>query len=290
MKVALAAMVYAAAAVRAASAQGSLMLVFTADEEAGSVHGSQWLAESGRLQADAAVIGEPCGIVREWESIDILSRGAALFRVIVHGTQMHSSISDRLPMVNATVMMARLMDRMDRELKQHLHYTPHPLVPKGPTLNVGVMVKGGVFYGVNPGLAEFACDLRTLPGMSRGSVEHDIGEFLKLAMRDTPTLNAELCFENWVPATELDPAEPIVAVLQDAALAVLGEVLPIEAFPGSTDATHFQLTAGIPTVPAFGPGYLPRAHGPNESLSSAGALQAAKIYALAAMRYLGTVS
>jgi acetylornithine deacetylase/succinyl-diaminopimelate desuccinylase-like protein len=72
MKVALAAMVYAAAAVRAASAQGSLMLVFTADEEAGSVHGSQWLAESGRLQADAAVIGEPCGIVREWESIDIL--------------------------------------------------------------------------------------------------------------------------------------------------------------------------------------------------------------------------
>ena len=67
--------------------------MLTADEEAGSRHGAAWLAETGRLHGDAAVLGEPCGIVREWEAIDVVSRGAALFSVRVHGTQMHSSIS-----------------------------------------------------------------------------------------------------------------------------------------------------------------------------------------------------
>lgn len=287
MKAAVAAMVFAAAQVQARSLPGTLVLVFTADEEAGSVHGSQWLAESGKLAADVAVIGEPCGITREWEAIDVLSRGAALFTVVVHGTQGHSSITDRLPLVNASTSMARLMDRMDRELKQHLRFEPHPLIPTGPTVNVGVMVKGGVFYGVNPGRAEFACDIRTLPGMTRDSVEHDLRKFLAVAMKDDPKLDAELRFEIWVPATEFDPAHPVVGALREAARDVLGHQPPVQGFPGSTDATHFQLTAGIPTVAAFGPGYLPRAHGPNESLAAAGVLQAAKIYALAALSYLG---
>ena len=72
------------------------------------------------------MLGEPCGIVREWEAIDTVSRGAALFKVRVRGTQMHSSISDRLPSVNATVQMARLIDRMDRELLGRLRRPATP--------------------------------------------------------------------------------------------------------------------------------------------------------------------
>ena len=286
MKAAVAAMVYAAGAVRAVRRRGTLVLVLTADEEAGSAQGSKWLAESGKLRADAAIIGEPCGIAREWESIDVLSRGIAMFRVVVHGTQAHSSLSDRLPMVNATVTMAHLIDRMDRELKQHLSYVPHRLVPGGPTVNVGVMAQAGTFYGINPGLAEFACDLRTLPGMSRESVERDLEGFLSMAMRDDPMLDAELIFEKWLPATEIGADDPALTVLRDAASTILGEALPIGAFPGATDATYFQLGSGIPTVAAFGPGYLSRAHQPNESLPVGSLLQAAEIYALTAMRYL----
>ena len=284
MKGAVAAMVFAVAALLETGLdRGGVTLALTADEEAGSQLGSRWLAESGHLVGDAAILGEPCGIVREWESIDTVSRGAALFKVRVRGTQMHSSISDRLPSVNATVKMARLVDRMDLELLGRLR---RPAGGVAPTVNVGVMATAGVFYGVYPGDAEFACDIRTMPGMSREHVEEDIARFLRDAAADDAELDAELDFEIWVPATEIDDGHPVVTALREASRVVLGDERPIGVFPGATDAPFFQLTAGIPTVAAFGPGFLPRAHAPNESAPVAGILQAAELYAVAASRFL----
>jgi acetylornithine deacetylase/succinyl-diaminopimelate desuccinylase-like protein len=286
MKGAVAAMVYAAAALETHGlASGAVTLVLTADEEAGSRFGAEWLAKSGHLAGDAAVLGEPCGIVREWEAVDVVSRGAALFKVRVRGTQMHSSISERLPSVNATVKMARLVDRMDRELRGRLRFPPRDVDGLTPTVNVGVMARAGVFYGVYPGEAEFACDLRTVPGMTRESVVEDIERFLRDAAADDPELDAELDFEVWVPSAEIDPEHPLVSALRDASGAVLGDERPVGVFPGATDAPHLQLTAGIATVAAFGPGFLPRAHAPNESAPVAGIVQAAELYALAARRY-----
>jgi acetylornithine deacetylase len=286
MKGAVAAMVLAAAAIEASCVEGTVSLVLTADEEAGSRHGAAWLAANGHLHGDAAVLGEPCGIAREWEAVDVVSRGAALFRIRVRGTQMHSSLSDRLPAVNATVHMARLIERMDRELPGRLRRPPASLPGLDPTLNVGVTAKAGVFYGVYPGEAEFACDLRTVPGMTRDDFEDDLRAFLADAAADDPALDAELDLELWVPPTEIEPGHPLVTALQEACGAVLGEQRPVGVFPGATDAAHLQLTAGIPTVGAFGPGFLPRAHAPNESTPVEGIVQAAEIYALAAQRYL----
>ncbi len=285
MKGAVAAMVYAAGALAAVPPGGDVVLALVADEEAGSARGAQWLAEQGLLRADAAIVGEPCGIDREWEAIDLISRGAALFKVVVRGTQMHSSLSDRLPAVNATVAMARLAVRMHEELARSLSYDPHPLCPLGPTVNVGVMAKAGVFYGVYPGEAELACDIRTLPGMTRESVEADLHAFLQRAREENPELDAELVVGLFIPATEIAPGEPVVGALASAAADVLGARPALGAFPGATDAAHLQGRAGIPTVAAFGPGYLPRAHSPNESVSVRGILEAARIYALAAARF-----
>ena len=107
MKASLAAMVYAGAAMaKAGGWQGELQLVLTADEEAGSELGSRWLAGEGHLHADAAIIGEPCGVMSEWETIGVVSRGSALVDIDVIGTQMHSSVSDRFDPINATVEMA----------------------------------------------------------------------------------------------------------------------------------------------------------------------------------------
>jgi acetylornithine deacetylase len=148
------------------------------------------------------------------------------------------------------------------------------------------MARAGVFYGVYPGEAEFACDIRTLPGMTREQVEEDLERFLHDAAADDPELDAELDFEIWVPATEIDGRHGLVTALREASRLVLGDERPVGVFPGATDAPYFQLTAGIPTVAAFGPGFLPRAHAPNETAPVAGILQAAELYALAAHRFV----
>lgn len=288
MKAAVAAMMYAAAALRElGDFPGKLSLALTADEENGSTLGSKWLAAEGYIDADVCVIGEPAGVHEEWESIHLVSRGAALFKVIVLGTQMHSSISDQLPGVNATLKMAELALKMQRELRDYLTFDDHAYCRFGPTVNVGVTAEAGVTYGVFPGRAEFATDVRTVPGMTEDQVKADVQRFLDDAMKADPELDATLEWYLMVGATEIDGAAPIVQSLAGVSHTVLGHTPRLDAFPGATDAAYIQTVANVPCIASFGPGLLPRAHSPNESMHKDGAAQAAMIYALAALDYLG---
>jgi len=287
MKGAIAGMVYAAAALaNLGHFSGRLALALTADEENGSVYGSKWLAAEGLIEADVCVIGEPGGIQQEWESLHLVSRGVALFRVVVLGTQMHSSISDQLPAVNATLKMAALALKMQNELRSYLTFDEHPFCKHGPTINVGVMASAGVTYGVFPGRAEFASDIRTLPGMTEEQIQLDIQRFLDDAMAQDPELRATLEWNRMMGATEIDSNNDVIQVLQSTSEMVLGRAPMLDAFPGATDAAYIQTAAGVPCVASFGPGFLPRAHSPNESMHKDGPAQAAMIYALSALRYL----
>jgi acetylornithine deacetylase len=287
MKAAVAAMVYAAGALNEVTdLPGRLSLALTADEENGSLFGSKWLAAEGFIDADVCVIGEPAGVHQEWEALHLVSRGAALFKVVVYGTQMHSSISDQLPGVNATLKMAELALKMQRELRGYLTFDEHPYCKLGPTVNVGVTSSSGVTYGVFPGRAEIASDVRTIPGMSEDQVKADVQRFLDDAMAQDPDLRAELDWYLMVEATEIDGSNPVVDSLASAAESVLGHSPQLSAFPGATDAAYIQNAAGVPCIASFGPGMLPRAHSPNEAMNVDGAVEAAVIYALASLRYL----
>ena len=292
MKGAVAAMVYAAAALHQSGADltGDLLLVLVADEEFTMNAGSRYLATEYGLEADIALIGEPSGIGgEEFEFLHLLSRGVCCFKVRVRGTQMHSSLSDRLPSVNASVKLAEVLARMDRELE--LTCPPHPLCA-APTVNLGVLLRGGVNYGVLPGLAKFSADVRILPGMTRQQLERDVQAVLDRMRRDDPDLDVELEFEapplDWMPPTEVPGDHPFVGALLDACEAVLRRRPTLSAFPGGTDAMNFHGRGGIPTIPSLGPGWLPLAHGPDERVSVEGIVQAAKIYAISARTFLST--
>jgi acetylornithine deacetylase len=286
MKGAVAAITYAAGAVAAAGLRGTLRVVFTADEEAGGHYGSKWLAEQGLLAGDACVIAEPSGVREDWEGLHLVSRGVAIFRVTVKGTQMHSSLSDDLESVNASVKMARLLTRMADAGRTMFTFSPHPLSERGMTFNAGLLVQAGVGYGIFPGHAEFLCDVRAIPGMTAGQIEADVRAFIAEAESADDELEAEFEMLNWTPPSEIAPSHAVVHALQAAAAAVLGSSPPLGIFSGGTDAPYFSDIAGIPTVPSFGPGLLPYAHAPNEAISTESIVQAARIYALAAMRYL----
>jgi len=281
MKGAVSAMVYATAAVAQVSDQlaGELHLLPSADEEGGSALGAKFLAADGRIRADAILIGEPTGIRRELEYIALDSRGILCFRICVHGDQMHSSLSDAFNAVNASVKACELATRFAQEFKA-----------EGMTVNVGVTLKGGVFFGVVPGLAEFGCDLRVPPGFTEDGTHTMVEEWLEKQRRRDPDLRVEVEWDLppriWLEPVTFPRDNPLATALPRACAKILPEAPPpIGCFPGATDAPWFD-AVGIPTVPAFGPGLLPLAHSPNECVEIASIFACARIYALAALEYL----
>jgi acetylornithine deacetylase/succinyl-diaminopimelate desuccinylase-like protein len=288
MKGAVAAMVYAGAAIAEIGAPpGTLRVVLSADEENGSRFGASFLAGRPDFAADAVLVGEATGMQSPWAYVAVASRGISCFRISVRGTQMHSSLSDQVPSVNASVKLSHVLSRMASEFRPR--YPVNSRVPGGPTVNLGVTLSGGVFYGVYPGHAEFGIDVRTVPGMTHADLQADLAGFLEKLRREDPELDvsvdpvSELA---WFQPSSVDPAHPLVAAAQSAARDVLGRDVPLGTMPAFTDGTHWNL-AGSACIPAFGPGSLLLAHRPNEYVAVAEVVDAARIYALTAMRYLG---
>jgi acetylornithine deacetylase/succinyl-diaminopimelate desuccinylase-like protein len=279
MKAGIAAMVYAAAALANVrdAVDGQLELLFTADEEGGAGMGARFLAANGHVRGDAMLISESSGVRRELEFISFDGRGSALFRIRVHGDQMHSSLSDEFNAVNASVKAAGLLDRFAREFK----------LP-GTTVNTGVTLQGGVFFGVVPGLAEFGCDLRVPPGSTETFVRSKVQAWLEGQHRQDPELRAELEWILWVDPVAFPNGHSLAAALQQACRTVLRHVPPARCYPAGTDAPWF-VAAGVPTIPAFGPGRLPLAHSPNEWVEIASIFACARIYALTALNFLSSV-
>lgn len=288
MKGAVAAMLIGGAAFRtvAEDVGGSLTLLLTADEEYGSVYGAEFLTRSNALSVDGIVLGEPSGVRSDWEAIRVVSRGVACFKVRVFGDQIHSSISDQFPVVNAVDHMTQLFVGFKKRFKPS--FPAHPLCMAGPTVNIGVKALGGVGFGVNPGMAEFWSDVRLTPGMSRDVFEREVEEALAVAATEIPGIRYKVDYPEglrWIEPTEVGASHPLTVASVDAAKRVLGREIPLASFPGASDAYPFQYIGGIPTIASFGPGWLTPAHGPNEWISLASLNQAADVYAQLAISY-----
>lgn len=287
MKGAVAAMVFAGRALAEADAlPGCLRLVLTADEEAGAAFGASFLA--GRIPtADAILVGEPTGIERPWEYLAVASRGVACFRVVVRGTAMHSSLTDRLPAVNASVKLSEVLVRFAEEFRPTWQ-RGRGSSPWAPAVNAGVTLHGGVFYGVCPGEAEFGVDVRTVPGMTLPQLQADVETFFDSLRREDPSLDVTVEWppeRSWFPPSSIDAGHPLLAAARRAAARTLGRELPDGVFPGGTEGAIWA-TAGMDVLPALGPGRLVEAHRPNESVGVDELVTASRIYALTALDFL----
>lgn len=269
---------------------GELILAFTADEEAGSTYGARYLVKK-RLKADAIIIGEPSGEVKNFDTIGLAGRGVLLGKIVTKGTQMHSSLSDKGGCINASIKMAEVMVEFAKNLKKNLHYKPHYLYPDGPTISPGVTLNGGVFYGVIPGTASFGFDLRVIPGMTFQTLLEDIEVFLDKLMKKDKDLKVELILEGpkiapWIPPVEISKDNPVVNCCINATKSVIGFNPKQVGVPFGTDASFIVDKLGIPTISSFGPGYIKLAHGPDEYVNVQAIIDSAKIYALTAVNYL----
>jgi acetylornithine deacetylase/succinyl-diaminopimelate desuccinylase family protein len=269
---------------------GDLILALTADEEAGSAYGAEVLIQRG-FEPEAMIIAEPSGETTDFDCLGVACRGAVLGRIVVHGTQMHSSLSDRGGCVNASVKLARVLTEFADNFKSHLRYTPNDLYPRGPTINPGVILEGGVFYGVVPGRASFGFDIRVTPGLTLDSVVEDINGFLAGLMSKDEELVAELVLEDpairWAPAATIRPDHPLVTSCLQAAREIVGVQPRLGGMPFGTEAAFYK-RAGLRTqiIPAFGPGLIELAHRADEYVNIKAVLDGAKLFAVSAATYL----
>jgi acetylornithine deacetylase/succinyl-diaminopimelate desuccinylase-like protein len=289
MKSALAAMLVAASRVaHDAPSRGRLSLLFTADEENGSAYGAHHVVQSVPLHADGVVIGEPCGIDEDYDRLHLVSRGIARLRLVALGRQGHSSLSDEPGTRNAGVDAARLVTEIADSLAVDTPENVHGLSGWTPTVNTGMAYRGGVGFGVLPGVMAVDTEVRLLPGMRREAV----GEALTaLAGRVSQETGGEFQIEfdqppnDWLPATLVAPGDPLVEKARAARRAVLGTEPTSAVFPGTTDATWFDGLQDLPTLPALGPALLRRAHAADEWVSITAVRQAVEIYTHLATAY-----
>jgi succinyl-diaminopimelate desuccinylase len=277
---------------------GRLSLASVSDEETGGRRGADWLLDRDELDgATGAVIAEPS----EKSHPTIGQKGSNWFRLTFEGQPGHGSLqpihgtSANLLAAKAIIALQRLWDMIPdapEEVRQLIADSKHhaetregyqPGVGQAfdhVSINIGTM-HGGSSTNVVADRAVVEIDTRVPIGLSRAQVLERVRELLEEAGVPAKIEPLGFCSEpNWTL-----PDEPIVTEL----VGVLRELVDPEASGvlqwASSDARTFR-SHGIPVL-QYGPAELATIHGFDERAKVADIINAAKVYALTAARYLG---
>lgn len=281
MKAALAAMVYALAALQDEALAGRVELVMVPDEETGGQLGSGYLARIGRLGRDGigAIVGEPTGGT-VWNA----SRGALTLRVRLRGKPAHVGLQHQgrnafeaaLPVLQA---LAELKEEVERRRTDHLI---EPDEARASILMIGGEVTGGHQFNVVPASFAFSLERRFNPGEDLEAEKARLLEVIHAAAPDDINLSVEVIQDGAPSSTAADSA--LGRALSSAVRAVGGSAPSFELCPGLLE-TRFYTALGVDAL-AYGPGELSVSHGPAESVELRRVIECAKVYAATAVRLL----
>lgn len=270
--------------------QGNILIGAVCDEE-GDMIGIKHFVERGWAErVDAAIICEP-----EENHLCISQKGVMWVRVVVEGVMSHGAMP--LTGVNSAYPMARFLSLMqdleEREIAAHGsdEFLGQPSIT--PTILRSPIV-GEPQKNVMPGATETILDCRLIPGQDPEGLVRQMAQMLAAVTAPSASLGAasdqqlkgtlDLLELRHPTKTERD--ELVVTTLASA-YRDLASAEPIYGgVPGSTDGTILNARAGIPIV-TCGPGDIHIPHHIDEWVSIDEIKQAARMYVVAAMRFLG---
>jgi succinyl-diaminopimelate desuccinylase len=137
-----------------------------------------------------------------------------------------------------------------------------------------------------PGAAECVLDFRLIPGQDAAWLAAQTEQMLQAVVAVDPRLSYELTVLEVRHPTQTERDEPVVAALASAYQDLAGAAPVYGGVPGSTDGTILNARKGIPIV-TCGPGDIHIPHHVDEWVAVDEIKLAARMYALAALRYLG---
>jgi acetylornithine deacetylase len=234
MKASVAACLLAAGAAAGADLAGDVLVTAVADEEHASV-GVRAVLE--RFTADACIVTEPTAL-----EIVVAHKGFAWWEIEAIGRAAHGSRPDLG--VDAIAALGPVLVGVG-ELERALAGRRHELLGAGSVH--ASLISGGQELSSYPDRCVLELERRTLPGDTAEQLDGELARLV--AAGDGAELRARTTLVR--APFEVDPAEPIVAVLRERATAHLGREPRMQGHSAWMDAA-FTSAAGIPTV-VFGP-------------------------------------
>lgn len=281
MKAGVAAAIVAAEAVKETAPElaGHLRLGFVADEE-GMMLGVKGFVRRGWADGVAgAIVCEP-----EENELCLWQKGALRVEVLAVGRMAHGAMpyagTNPIPPLLSFLAGVAALERAEQERLDAHPYLGLPYLT--PTI-VRAPAQGEAQLNVLPATAYAALDVRTVPGQDHAAL---FGLLEALARDAQGPAQLTLTLLEDRPWTQTAPDDPLVRALEQAYPPVLHTPPRYGGVPGATDGTFLSAWAGVPVV-TVGPGGREVPHRRDEYVEVAEIVQAARLYAAAAVYFFG---
>jgi acetylornithine deacetylase len=301
MKGAVAASVKAVEALATAGLRlrGDLMVQSVVGEELRDAAGVRAVLEAGHV-TDACICAEPSVILGDGRrlSVQVISSPALLLRVTLRGRSTHGCLRHEwlhpggragigVNAIEHGVELVRAIQELERDWGLQKR---HPLFPPGKFVLHPGLFSGGPENGDGPYLPAERCVVEYLiwhhPDESSDDVRAEIADWIaRWASLDPWLLEHPPELEWWGEFRHhaLDPDHELVHTVTAVHESITGSPATISSFPAGADAAVLE-EFGVPTL-IYGPGELAMAHAVDEYVDIEELVLAAKVYALAAMRW-----
>lgn len=262
---------------------GDLILESVVDEEWGGA-GSLATLERG-YRADAAVVFEPSQL-----EICPASRGGMAFRVTVEGKGAHPVRSyEGVSALEKALPILVELKRLEGERQERLRTPIFASFPIFAPIVIGKIAADRIPSKV-PETCVFEGLMGYAPEEDYPEARRDLEACVAKAAAADPWLTAHPPRVEWLglnkegAATPTD--HPFVQSIGEAFHEALARPPRIVGFPAGCDLPYIRRHGGMPSV-VFGPGNCTITHSSNEHVPVAEVIAAAKILALAALRWCG---
>jgi len=263
--------------------KGRILLAALADEE-GLMKGVKHFVHQGWAEGvDAAIICEP-----QDNHLGIAQKGVMWVRITAQGRMAHGAMP--FVGVNPIYPMGELLTTLRLLEAEEMGRAGHDLLGWAsitPTI-IAAPVEGDPQHNVMPARCTLTLDIRLVPGQSPEEIANSVQGLLERVRAGNEGVDFTLEVIESRPPTATPREEPIVRVMAQAYHDLTGQQPVYSGVPGSTDGTILHAWAGVPIV-TCGPGgtYIP--HCVDEYVEIEQLVEAARLYALTAMRFLGGV-
>lgn len=281
MKAGVAAAIVAAEAVKRVvpDLSGRVRLGVVADEE-GMMTGIKHFIRQGWADGVAgAIVCEPEALELCLHQKGAMRVGVLATGEMAHGAMPYAGINPVPPLTDFLGAVRGLEASEQSRLGEHSSLGRPWLTP---TI-LRAPATGEAQLNVVPETAYAALDVRTVPGQNHQEVWERLGA---LARETQGRATLELTLLEDRPWTETPTGDPLVQALEKAYPGVLGTPARYGGVPGATDGTFLSAWAGVPIV-TVGPGVREVPHQRDEYVDTADIVKAARLYAAAAVYFLG---